>query len=348
MGGQYHINLKGSGTGTFTLIDEKIEGDQAKATQVFNDIPVSPGFSGALVIGNAAQIVSASGPAINPTSIVQGNAAQDMLAPKTVATISGQMGKPDFYRGKTVINLVSQDLSQDADASGVFSITYQLDNNATSTVQSATTTIPVGEGRHKLVFFADDRLGNKEIPQTINFTVDNTAPEIGFQFDPTKKDLVFTASDNISAPANIVISDQDGNVTATDEAGNTAQLSFKEKNRVQSLRAQLNGLAYNGQAADVGGVQLAFAWFFGYTPTMPALTGLQSLPAIPATLPKTGPLSFLLQQAKLKDGTFVAAVYGGKNTLVLEYKNKKLTSQTFSGLKLLKFATNAGSFSWSY
>jgi hypothetical protein len=346
MGNQYHINLKGAGTGTFTLIDEKIDGDQAKASQVFNDIPVTPGFSGALAIGSAAKIVPASGLVINPTSVIPGNAAQDMLAPKTTATISGQMGKQDFYRGKTTVNLASHDLSQDAVASGVFSITYQLDANATSTVQSATTTIPVGEGRHRLVFWADDKLGNKEIPQTINFTIDNTAPEIKLQFDQTKKDLAFTASDNISAPENIAISDQNGIVTAADEAGNTTQLSFKEKNRVQSLRAQLNGLAYNGQAVDVGGVQLAFAWFYGYTPTMPALTGLQSLPAIPATLPKTGPLSFLLQQAKLKDGAFVTAVYGGKNTLVLEYKNKKLNLQTFSGLKLIKFATTAGSFSW--
>ena len=100
MGSQYHVNLKGSGTGTFTLIDEKIEGDQAKSTQIFNDIPVTPAFSGALAIGNAAKIIPASGPAINPTSVVQGNAALDMLAPKTTATISGQMGKQDFYRGK--------------------------------------------------------------------------------------------------------------------------------------------------------------------------------------------------------------------------------------------------------
>ncbi|MFZ3073734.1 MAG: hypothetical protein WA093_01195, partial [Minisyncoccales bacterium] len=78
------------------------------------------------------------------------------------------------------------------------------------------------------------------------------------------------------------------------------------------------------------------------------LTGLQSLPAIPKTLPKTGPLSFLLQQAKLKDGSFVVALYGNNRTLLLEYKNRKLNLKKFSGLKLLNFSTDKGKLGWSY
>jgi len=75
---------------------------------------------------------------------------------------------------------------------------------------------------------------------------------------------------------------------------------------------------------------------------------LQSLPAIPAKLPQTGVLTFLLQQAKLKDGSFVVALFGNNKTLVLEYKKKKLNLKTFTGLKLINFATDKGKLSWSY
>ena len=165
----------------------------------------------------------------------------------------------------------------------------------------------------------------------------------------TKKDLAFAATDNVSAPANIAISDQSGTVAAIDEAGNATQLSFKEKSRSQSLRAQIGGLVYNGQPADVSGVQLAFAWFYGYTPSVPvSLSGLLSLPTVPAILSKSNTLTFLLQQAKLKDGSFIVALYTGKSTLILEYKNKQPSLHTIANLKPINFTTRSGLFSWSY
>jgi len=205
------------------------------------------------------------------------------------------------------------------------------------------------EGTHRLTYFATDKLGNKEKEKNISFVIDKTSPEIKFSFDQAKKDLTFTAADNISNPENIVISDKNGVVSAIDEAGNIAKMSFAEKNRKQSLRAQLLELSYNGEPVDIKGNQLAFAWFYGYTPKIPlALTGLQSLPAVPKTLPKTGSLSFLLQQAKLKDGSFAVALYAKNKTLILEYKNKKLNLKTTTGLKILNFTANKGVFSWSY
>jgi len=72
------------------------------------------------------------------------------------------------------------------------------------------------------------------------------------------------------------------------------------------------------------------------------------LPAIPAKLPATGALSFLLQQAKLKDGSFVVALFSNGKTVLLEYKNKKLNLKTFRGLKLINFATDKGKLGWSY
>ncbi len=208
----------------------------------------------------------------------------------------------------------------------------------------------VSEGKNQTVTSTGtcaDKAGNIADAATVTgINIDKTAPEFQFKFDQIAKDLVFTGSDNLSGIGGKT--DQSGSVAVTDLAGNNTQLNFNEKNRVQSLRAQITGISYNGKAVDITGNQLAFAWFYGYTPSLPlSLSGLLSLPTVPASLPKSNTLTFLLQQARLKDGSFIVALYGGKNTMVLEYKNKKLNLQTLSGLKLIDFATNKGSFGWT-
>ena len=307
-GQEYSIDIRGTGRGFFTLVDKKIEGEDVRSAKVFNDIPVTPDFNGRLeILGNAARIVPNTGIAINPTSEILGSATLDILAPQTISEVAGLEGAPNYYRGAVTVGLSTRDFAQEgATPAGAFSISYRLDDDATSTIPGATTTVEIdGEGSHRLIFFAADKLGNKEEPKTVDFVIDKTPPEFGFNFDQTKKDLVFFATDNISGSNDVKIFDAAGVVTASDLAGNTAKLSFNEKNRIRSLRAQLSGLAYNDKAINMTGNQLAFAWFYGYAPGVPAtLSGMQSLPAVPAVLPKTGPLSFLLQQSKLK-GRFI-------------------------------------------
>ncbi|MFA6376784.1 MAG: hypothetical protein WCX69_05300, partial [Candidatus Paceibacterota bacterium] len=217
---QYEIKLKGAGTGTFTLIDQKIEANQATAAKIFNDIPVVPEFSGSLNIdGAASRIVPDSGAVIEPTSEIQGTTARDSLAPKTITSVLGQAGSQNYYRGPVEINLSVQDFAQEGIIpAGVFSVNYRLDDGEIVSIKNLPTTIPVEtEGTRKLVFYATDKLGNKEDLQTLDFTIDNTPPEIKFQFDQIKKDLAFSAVDNISAPIDIVISDQNGAVAAIDQ-----------------------------------------------------------------------------------------------------------------------------------
>jgi hypothetical protein len=344
----YDIDLKGTGTGTFTLIKKEIGNDQAVPAIVFNDIPVTLGFNARLdVSGTAPKIITGGGQEILPTVEVSPESSGDTVPPQTTIAINGNPAK-NFYNNDISINLSAQDFSQEEIIpAGVFSTNYSLDGMAFAEYENLITVS--AEGTHHLSYFTTDKLGNKEKEKTISFIIDKTPPEIKFGFDQIKKDFVFTAADNISNPENIVILDQNGAVSATDEAGNVAKMSFAEKNRKQSLRAQLLEFSYNGKSVDIKGNQLAFAWFYGYTPKIPlALTGLQSLPAVPATLPKTGSLSFLLQQAKLKDGSFVVALYANSKTLILEYKSKKLNLKTVSGLKIINFNTNKGVFSWSY
>jgi hypothetical protein len=347
----YNIDLKGNGAGTFTLIKKEIGGEQAAPAVVFNDIPVTPEFNARLdVSGAEAKIITDAGQEILPTANVPFESSGDNVPPQTAVAVNGEAAK-DFYNTDAGISLSAADFAPDsAMPAGVFSISYRLDGNATSTAPGATTTIAVsGEGKHTLVFSASDKLGNKEKLKSIGFTIDKTAPELKFNFGQTQKDLVFFAVDNFSAPEIISIADQGGTVAATDEAGNITKLSFFEKDRKQSLRAQLAGLSYNGKTIDISGNRISFAWFYGYAPRIPlALTGLQPLPAIPATLPKTGTLSFLLQQAKLKDGSFIVALYAKGKTLILERKDKKLNLKSVIGLKILNFTTDKGALSWNY
>ena len=196
---------------------------------------------------------------------------------------------------------------------------------------------------------AKSQITGKEVVQIVDVIIDNTPPELTFSFDQTKKDLVFTATDDISDPDNITITDQNGVVIATDQAGNTTKLVFNEKNRKQSLRAQLKSISHNDTTVNLSSNRISFAWFYGYTPKIPAiLGGLQSLPPVPANLPQSNTLKFLLQQARLNDGSFVVAIYANNKTRIAEYKNRKLNLKTYSGLRLLKFNTNNGKLSWSY
>ena len=275
----------------------------------------------------------------------------DNIAPTTKATTSGTMGQQNYYRGNVTVNLVASDTAQEGiDPSGILSIFYKIDDNDIVAVAGAATDIAfTAEGAHTLTYFSQDNAGNKEVEKTLSIIIDNIPPELTFGFDQTKKDLVFTATDDISGPDNIAITDQNGVVTATDQAGNTTKLVFNEKNRKQSLRAQLKSISHNDTTVNLSSNRIGFAWFYGYTPKIPAiLGGLQSLPPVPANLPQSNTLKFLLQQARLNDGSFVVAIYANNKTRIVEYKNKKLNLKTYSGLKLLKFDTNNGKLSWSY
>jgi len=349
-GQQYQIDLQGTDNGTFTLIKQQIESNQTLTTKVFVDIPVSPEFSASLEItDNTTEIIPTQGDPIASFEI-PGDSINDNIPPQTAVTINNQPIK-QYYSDNVKLNLSAVDYAQEGIASaGVLSISYSLDGGEPNIINGDTASILIAsEGNHTLDYFAKDKLGNTEQEKTISFAIDKTPTEIEFVFDQNKKDLVFSATDNISSADKIILTDQNGTVTATDEAGNSTKLTFKEKNRKQSLRAQLLSLFYNGKKINLGGGQLNFAWFYGYTPKIPrTLSGWQSLPAIPAKLPKTGSLSFLLQQVKLKDGSFVVALYANGKTTILELKNRKLVSKTFPGLKLLRFATNASQITWSY
>ena len=111
----------------------------------------------------------------------------------------------------------------------------------------------------------------------------------------------------------------------------------------------LSGLAYNGQAVGCERRPAGVCLVLRLHARAPGDTDRIAIFADGSGNIAQNRAAVVFAAAGQTQGRFVyRGVYGGKNTLVLEYKNKKLNLQTFSGLKLLKFATNAGSFSWSY
>ena len=229
---------------------------------------------------------------------------------------------------------MNNDASQ---TSGILKTSYSLDNSATTTYQSPLSF--TAEGDHTLSFFSTDKAGNNEAVQTINFTIDKTAPEFLIQFSPSLQDLVFTATDTLPTvvtstttpiklkprpPVKVV--DADNIITATDAAGNTTQITLKDKNRKKNMQAQIQSLSYNGTGQDISKNTLAYSW----------------------SLDKTGNLKSLIQNVAAKKTYNILAIYDGKNTSLVGIDKSGIILKSLKGLDLLTVTTAKGDLAWGY
>jgi pimeloyl-ACP methyl ester carboxylesterase len=185
-GQTYTINLKGTGAGTFTLDDESIVGDQTIQTQVFSNLPVTTDLTGQVNLGTTTTLTldnngdGTNDATVSPSSILNAAQSQDLTAPVSASTISGLMGQIGYYRTNAAITLsaIDPDVNEDpSQTSGVLSIWYKLDGDATYRTYNNPISVAV-EGVHSLKFFSTDKAGNNEIEQSVSFTIDKTAPTI--------------------------------------------------------------------------------------------------------------------------------------------------------------------------
>jgi len=343
-GESYSINLKGTGKGSFTLIQEKIQDNVVVSSNVFNDIPVNIGATGNLDISAGKPILKFDTnddgiiETIPLTSELSAKQSLDIVSPVTSASIQGVAGQTNYYRSNVAVNLSAADYTQtEAEASGIGSINYSLDGGDFIVVRNASTTINiVTEGPHEVKFFAVDKLGNKEEQETISLVIDKTSPEINFSFDRIKKDLVFIATDNISSSADVVIVDYNGSVIATDLAGNQTKLVFYEADRVKLRHARVIGLFYNGVAANLRNVLVNFSWYYS--------------PALPFGGYVSPNLVFLSQEARISLPAYksMMAIFDSKKTIITEINSLSPIQKYFNGLKVVNFSTSHGEFKWSY
>jgi hypothetical protein len=240
------------------------------------------------------------------------------LPPVSTATLTGKSGQANFYRSDVKINIKTTD-----DLSGVLNVQYNLDGAGFQKIAGDTALIKVSkEGKHAITFFSTDKAGNNEAEQTINFTIDKTAPEVSIQFDPATKDLNFSGTDGTQ----VFAQDKDDTIILTDQAGNTTELKLKDKDRKKSMKAEIKSLKYNGEAQDISKNLMEFSWHFD----------------------KKQNLDTLSQHVQSKRDYNVLAVFDGKNTKIAGKDFPGKISKTFSGLKLLKITTSNGDLSWSY
>jgi pimeloyl-ACP methyl ester carboxylesterase len=348
-GHTYTVKLFATGAGTFNFYSSEIVGYQTTSIAYYNDVPVSASSTARVLLtdsNNQNIEFTSDSRVISPSSFLSGSLTQDSAAPISTSTISGVMGSAGFYRTNATITLSSLDPIVNNDrsqTSGVLVTKYNLDNTAYQTYNTSTPIVVTAEGPHTFTFYSTDKAGNNEPEQTISFIIDKTPPEFVVQFDPSIKDISFTATDTLqttlatstAATSKIIkwgkippikITDSDNIITATDAAGNTTVLTLKDKNRKLQMKAEVKSLAYNGKTADISKILLHFDWLYDK---------------------KGSPLLFT-QQAQSKNDFNILSIYGlGKTVIVGKDQTGKI-KLTKDGLVPLKVTTKAGDFGWGY
>lgn len=347
---QYQINVAGTGVGTFTLDDETINADATTQTQVFSNLPVTPDLTGQVNLGSGDNQTTLSLKAsptstpivVTPSSVVNGDQSLDLTPPVSTSTISGAMGDPGFYNSNVKINLSAIDPTVEDNASttsGLLKTQYSLDNQIYQDYNTSSPVTVTTEGQHSISFFSTDRAGNNEEVQSVDFVIDKTAPEFVIQFSQSLQDLQFTATDTLPTviystttpnkvkfTPKVKVIDQDNIITATDSAGNTAQIILKDKNRKKALKAEIQSLTYNNQPVDISKTVLRFNWSYD----------------------KNSILKTLEQHIKSKKDFNIDAVYKPNSTQLTGKDQSGKINKTLNGLTLLKVTSSLGDFGWGY
>jgi len=319
----YDIKMKGTGAGTYTINSNNIVDNQVTGGQVFSNLPVTLGLTGSVNLSGdqttltVKETPQSSEKTILPSSNIDATASQDVLSPISGAKLSGIVGSEGFYRSDVGINLSATD-----NISGVLALNYNLDGAGWQKVSANSASLNViKEGSHTVNFFATDNAGNNEQEQTLNFTIDKTAPEAVIEFDPATKDLKFSGQE-----LGVVVNDKDDVVTLTDKAGNITEINLKGKDRKKFMLAEIKSLKYNGVLTDISKNKMIFSWLFD----------------------KNKNLKMLSQYVASKKDYNILAVYDGKNTLLLGRDKTGRIIKNEKGLKIIKISTDRGDFVWNY
>ncbi len=353
----YSVSLKGMGTGTFTFKDQNIDNNQVTQTQIFSNIPVTTSLTGTVNLGSATTLSldtngdGTTDQTIQPSAILNQDQSQDLAPPISTSTLTGIIGQPGFYRSDVKVSLSAIDPvipGQESQTSGVLKTQVSVDGGEYVACLPPPLPSPQGggngckltitsEGQHIISFFSTDKAGNNEQEQTISFTIDKTPPEFVIQYNPLVQDLDFTATDTtITQLATTTLSskgfpvrkikliDNDDIITATDQAGNTAQIKLKDKSRKKNLKAEIKSIIYNDQPADISKNNLSFNW----------------------QLDKSGNLKALDQQVRSRKDFNLEASFKNNQTVVSGKDQSGKIKKTLNGLVLLKVTTDKGDLEW--
>ena len=172
----YRVNLQGTATGTFTFKAGEFLNNEIVKTEVFPNIAVTPMLNGNVVLNATSTLLALDldgdhhvDQILPPTTILNPEQSQDLLAPQTAVKIIGAQGEQDPYKSNVMIQLLAQDRVSSS-TSGVLVTKYLLDNQPD--FQNYTVPFRVAQkGLHTIKYFSTDRAGNNEAEKMIKFTI---------------------------------------------------------------------------------------------------------------------------------------------------------------------------------
>ncbi len=241
-GQQYQIKGIGERAGSFDLRITDINNGNNLQTVVFNDVGIASGSDVNFSLSDTStdSVISVDEENISADAILEDNSQSDQTPPVTVANITGDAGRNNWYISDTVVALSASD-----DSSGVMVTKYSTDNGATF-MDYRSPIVVSSEGTNNLKYYSIDKAGNDEIVKNLEIKVDKTSPEILAQFDTSIQVFRFAMAENLEP-----LICQATTCLAEDPAGNQTMVSFENKNKKTEHEFIVKSIQYNGHLINV-------------------------------------------------------------------------------------------------
>ncbi|MDD4902159.1 MAG: hypothetical protein PHE24_03405 [Patescibacteria group bacterium] len=209
-GENYTIIGRATASGSFNARVETVEDGQYTNESYFNEVPlagISTKVEMAISDNQSSYAINidqnGDGSVVeekNPDSVLTDEQINDLTAPQTIVSISGQAGNNGYYISAVKINFTATD-----DNSGVLKTEYSLDNGTTWIKCGGEFTISQ-DGTVTILYSSTDRAGNREENKQASFAIDQTKPIISILLpqegqeilNNDKLDVEYFANDNFS------------------------------------------------------------------------------------------------------------------------------------------------------
>ncbi|MBI5734177.1 MAG: hypothetical protein HY973_04540, partial [Candidatus Kerfeldbacteria bacterium] len=323
----YTVKLQATGNGSFNMRVKDIVDDAVGNTIYYNQVPITSSSKAELAINSVVTgdlLLDSAGngnlEVIQPSAILDATQSQDLVKPTTTISLSGTSGTNGWFKSQVAISLTAID-----DNAGVLRTEYSLDSGQTWVTYNDPFNV-TSEGKITILYRSIDRAGNIEEFKSQEVKIDAIPPEANIVFDQQIKDIVITGIDALSS---VSVTEVDNITTLVDEAGNTTELRFSEKNRRRSLSASLLSIKYNGvELSTAKRNKFNYVWVYN----------------------KQGVLRELIQSITFNNDFVISAVYNSKRNVTMimgKDVEKKKTREIYKGLKLINIVTDKGKISYN-
>jgi pimeloyl-ACP methyl ester carboxylesterase len=322
------VIMHGTGSGSFALDIQEVNGNNTLATTTFAAIPSGTSTIATLTVdpntsptASSTLTIDYDGNGTIDTSYQtkQGEVViSDITPPITTLVATGTAGMNGWYTSDVALVFNAIDTE-----SGVAETFLSLDGAATST---ATTTTISTDGIHTLAYYSIDNAGNQEIATTTIIKIDKTFPEARIMISTSTKDLSITGLDTMSSTT---VSKTATSTEITDEAGNVTKLVFQRTYSGKVLTyARLLSIQYGVSSPITLPTSFLYVWN-----------------------PFTNPTTLISQTITVDKTYLIQALYNkpkNKTTIIVLKKNTPTQREMLSGLVPIALTTSQGAMEYSW